>query len=166
MPFPFFQSLSTNIFLPQADLFAFIVFIAQVLIGLSLIFGIFTKSALLGGMLMNISFLLAGAVNPSTFYLVIQMLLFSMNADKVFSLDALRKPIPLKLMIHKHKHMLLICAFSSLVLASLAFSYIEDFTPEGAIEDAAAVTVVLLSMLSSFFIISYLRLGKPRKLIN
>ncbi len=160
MTFPFFQSLAINIFLPQAEAFAFVVFLAQVLVGLSLIFGVFTKPALLGGMLMNISFLLAGAVNPSTFYLVIQMLLFSMNAGEVLSLDALKRQPASKPLIHRHKRIFLVCAFSSLILASLAFPYIQDFSPKGAIEDVAAVTVVLLSMLSSFFAITYLRLNQ------
>ncbi len=160
MSFPFFKSLTTNVFLPQAEFFALIVFIAQVLVSLSLIFGVFTRPALLGGMFMNISFLLAGAVNPSTFYLVIQMLLFNMNAGEVLSLDTLKKQVPLKPLIHINRRMFLVCAFGLLLLASLAFPYIQDFSPEGAIEDTAAVTVVLLSMLSSFLLITYLRLGQ------
>ncbi len=161
MSFPFFQSLTSNIFLPQAEFFAFVVFVAQMLVGLSLILGVFTKPALLCGMLMNTSFLLAGAVNPSTFYLVIQMLLFSMNADAVLSLDIFRKQIAFKTLTHRHRQqMLLIGALSSLMLAGLAFPYIQDFSPEGAIEDTAAVTMVLLSMLSSFFAITYLRLNQ------
>ncbi len=83
-----------------------------------------------------------------------------MNADEVLSLNILKKQTGLKPLTHRHKRVFLVGTFCSLTLAGLAFPYIQDFSPEGAIEDVAAVIVVLLSMLSSFFAITYLRLNQ------
>ena len=57
--------LISHVFLPNADIFAFVVKSGEVLIGLGLILGCFTTLAALFGMTMNFAFLLTGTVSTN-----------------------------------------------------------------------------------------------------
>ena len=63
--------------------------IGQLLTGIAIGLGLFTNLALLGGLFMNLNFLLIGRVNPSAFYIVIQTVLFVGDAGMILGLDVL-----------------------------------------------------------------------------
>ena len=78
--FPFYETLITQLFEPNAFVLSWIVLIGELLAGLAILTGTLTNLGLLGGLLMNLNFVLAGVVNPSAFYIVIQGALLSANA--------------------------------------------------------------------------------------
>ncbi|HEX8684567.1 MAG TPA: hypothetical protein VF707_19775 [Ardenticatenaceae bacterium] len=155
--FPFYQSLMSEVFIPHALLLTYVIIIGQLLAGVSILAGFGVELALLGGMFMNVNFLLAGAVNPSVFYIVIQLVLLLYGAGRVFSIQALlsgqirptftagdgvwRRISP---------RFCYGCAILALGLLSglalYAFPFIEDFGPTRSVEDPAMITVVLSVM--------------------
>lgn len=74
--------------LPNADLFSFVVAWGEVLVGIALIFGLFTSFAALMGMTMNFAFLFSGTVstNAQMVILTIFVLVAGANAGK-YGLD-------------------------------------------------------------------------------
>jgi len=64
-----------NFALPNVGLFNFLVPVGEVLVGLGLIFGLATVPALLAGILMNWSFLMAGTVSTNPMLLMAAVLL-------------------------------------------------------------------------------------------
>jgi thiosulfate dehydrogenase [quinone] large subunit len=68
-----YVGLINNVFLPNAALFSTLVALGEVLVGLALIFGIFTKFAAVNGALMNIAFLAAGTSSSNPQMLVMQV---------------------------------------------------------------------------------------------
>ncbi len=67
--------LATEVFLPHAAVFGWVVMVGQLLAGLAILCGGFTSAALLGGLFMNLNFLIAEAPEPRAFYIAIQALL-------------------------------------------------------------------------------------------
>jgi uncharacterized membrane protein YphA (DoxX/SURF4 family) len=63
--FPFYERLINNLFMPHAQLLSWIIIVGELLAGLAIGLGLLTKPALLGGLFMNVNFLLVGRVNPS-----------------------------------------------------------------------------------------------------
>lgn len=61
-----YHNLIADLFLPNADLFAYLVTAGEILVGLALIFGVFTRLSALVGVTMNMSFLWSGvsSANP------------------------------------------------------------------------------------------------------
>lgn len=69
----------------NTGIFSFLVAWGELLVGLGLIFGTLTTLALLGGLLMNVSFLFAGAISSNPIYIIIEFILLTagFNAGKV-----------------------------------------------------------------------------------
>lgn len=86
--FPPYAWLIEHAFLPHATALSLVVLFGQLLAGLGIAGGALTNAALLGGLFMNLNFLLAGAPNPSTFYIVIQVVLLLANVGAVLGIDA------------------------------------------------------------------------------
>jgi thiosulfate dehydrogenase (quinone) large subunit len=84
-PFPFYSYLVQHVFLQHLPEMAFIVLLGQWLVGLGILFGAWTRLALLGGIFMNLNFLLIGRPDPNVFYCVIQWILCVARADRVMS---------------------------------------------------------------------------------
>ncbi len=61
-----YASFLENVALPNAQAFSYLIVFAEILVGLSLLFGLFTIIGLLAGGFMNLNFLLAGSgsMNP------------------------------------------------------------------------------------------------------
>lgn len=72
---PWFHLVTDVVVWPNLTVISGLVAGAQLLIGGALLAGRFRVPALLGGMALNVAFVLAGAVNPSVFYLVAQLAL-------------------------------------------------------------------------------------------
>lgn len=83
--YPLYVAFLENVAIPYADLFSFLVMWGEVLIGLGLILGLFTKTAALFGVVMNTSFLLAGTVstNPIMLIMAIFLLISRRNAGQL-----------------------------------------------------------------------------------
>jgi thiosulfate dehydrogenase [quinone] large subunit len=121
--FPFYERLVNNLFMPHAQLLSWIIIVGELLAGLAIGLGLLTKPALLGGLFMNVNFLLVGRVNPSAFYIVIQVALLSANAGTVSGLDALAvRRRPFKRLQNRQAFLLL--AIGLWVIAMLDIPYI------------------------------------------
>lgn len=169
--FPFYEGLITGPFLNHLALLGFIVMLGQLLVGVAVITGTFTNAALLSGIFMNANFLLAGVPDPSAFYIVIQVVLFVTGAGTVLGVDAwLSTRLPSGFLAvqgalprtRRRLRLLgalyLALAVLAITTAAAAFGYITDFSPAGSVEDPAAVTVVMLGVLSAYWVIACLRL--------
>jgi thiosulfate dehydrogenase [quinone] large subunit len=154
--FPFYERLVNHLFMPHVQLLSWIIIVGELLAGLAIGLGLLTKPALLGGLFMNMNFLLVGRVNPSAFYIIIQVALLSANAGAVLGLDALaarRRPFRHS----QNRQAFLLLAISLWVIAVLDVPYIRDFSPHSVTDPAMLLFILsILSGLSSF--ITFMRL--------
>lgn len=83
-----FHSLANDVFLPNADLLAYLVSFGELLIGLGLILGGLTRVAALSGVMMNMLFLWSGtsATNPPMLLLGVAIVLLGTHAGE-YGLD-------------------------------------------------------------------------------
>jgi len=175
--FPFYQSLIHQLFLPNAEALGWIITIGQALVGLALLTGTLTNAALLGGLFMNLNFLLSGNPDPSAFYIVIQASLLLANAGAVLGVDAHlsqllhgRHPLFAALVAGLRSHMHLPSqrrffvgtGLVSLPLVGYALAYAKDFSPGGSVKDPAMVLVVLAMMGLACSVIGYVQ-WRPRR---
>ena len=78
-----YSPFTDSVVAPAAVAVAWFVAAVQVLVGISLLVGWSPRVALVAGMALNVQFVLAGAVNPSAFYLVIQGALLVWSIDQL-----------------------------------------------------------------------------------
>ena len=81
---PLFRSFADAFVAPFAGPVAWLVVEVQIAIGVCLLLGRYTRQALWAGVVLNLTFVMSGRVNPSAFYLVMEMVL----------LFALSRPLP------------------------------------------------------------------------
>jgi thiosulfate dehydrogenase [quinone] large subunit len=172
--FPFYKSVIFHLFLPHAEVLGYTIMLGELVVGLAILAGIFSSAALLGGIFMNLNFLLAGVPNPTTFYIVIQVALLATRAGAVLGVDTwLSTKLPNSLLVAhaaprrragslQRRAGLLLAGFA-LLGAVTAFGYISDFSPAGSVEDPAAVLVVLLFLASAYGVIMFLRAWEPTR---
>lgn len=157
--FPAYRAAMEGVFLPAAPVLAWVVLIGQLLAGLGILFGAFTGAALLGGLFMNLNFLLAGASNPSGFYVVIQAALLAANAGAVLGLDARRAPswprpgLP--------RLTLGLGVLLALAVALLALSRVRAWDPAGSVHDPAMVLAILAGLAAWWLGLALLRIPAP-----
>lgn len=167
--FPAYRELIENVFLPNVQLLAVIVIAGQLLAGMGIMTGTFTNLALLGGLLMNVNFILAGQVNPSAFYVIIQSVLFISNVGAVLGVDEfLSRRIHYTLLVaHPHwerdylpieKRSLLILSLVSGLVAIVASVHVQDWGPK-SVEDPAMILLVLSTLGGLSTLIVYFRFG-------
>lgn len=87
--FPLYEMLITELFLPNVVLLSWLVLMGEWLVGMALITGTLTNVALFFGVLMNVNYIMAGVIDPSILYIVIQGILYSSQAGASFSFDAI-----------------------------------------------------------------------------
>lgn len=77
-----FVWLAQNVFIPAAPAFSYMVAFGEVLIGLALLVGLFTRFAAFWGAFLNLLFMLAGSsgVNPYMFTIELSILLVGVSA--------------------------------------------------------------------------------------
>lgn len=77
-----YHNLTEDLFLPNADLFAYLVVAGELLVGLALIFGVFTRLGALFGVTMNMAFLWSGvsSTNPPMLLLGLAIVLVGRRA--------------------------------------------------------------------------------------
>ena len=156
--FPAYAWMISNVFLPSAPLLSWIIMAGQLLVGLGLLFGAFSRVALIGGLFMNLNFIAAGMPSPSVFYVVMQIMLLFSNAGRVFGLDGiaheratfrtLEQPIQRRIGRHQmqfrlSRNVMLVLAVICAALAFSALPFAKDFSPKGSINDPAILMCVM-----------------------
>jgi thiosulfate dehydrogenase [quinone] large subunit len=159
--FPTYQALLGGVFLPHAALLSWIVMLGQLLAGIAIVSGSLTNAALLGGIFMNVNFLLAGVPDPSAFYIVIQAVLVLAGAGAILGFDAwlvsrIRSPLLVGKPAHSRSEPL-VARSAAVALAALALGcamyaifHVQDWTPGGSVRDPAAILAVLSAMTASW----------------
>lgn len=147
--FPFYATLITDLFAPNAPFLGWIVAVGEFLAGVAILMGTLTSLALLGGLFMNLNFVLAGVVNPSAFYVVIQATLLAAGAGMVLGGDALLAPYTrrLRTAIPAGRWMTLATGLACTIAATLVVPYIRDFGPHSV--DDPAMLLFILAMLGA-----------------
>ncbi len=151
--FPFYGTLMETVFLPGATVLGIIVILVQLFAGLAILFGAYTNAGLLVGLVMNVNFVLAGAVDPSTFYIVIQLVLFFGGAGTVLGVDASRAtgthsplltaPTAVDRERAQHRRVYGFIAAVCLIFAVAMTPYVSTLAPATVVEDPAMILVVL-----------------------
>jgi len=152
--FPFYETLILQLFEPNALLLSWIVLIGELLVGIAILTGTLTNLALLGGLFMNLNFVLAGVVNPSAFYIVIQYVLLTTNAGATLGLDGILSGRITSFFIVAQsqseiekrafeKWLFLTSGTLCGLIAAWVVPYIRDFGPH-SIDDPAMLLFILL----------------------
>jgi thiosulfate dehydrogenase [quinone] large subunit len=165
---PAYAALADAVFLPNAAVLGWIVMAGQLLTGLGILTGTLTSAALLGGLFMNLNFLLIGRPDPSAFYIVIQAALLLTGAGSVCGLDARlgrrwRNPLLVagaELDVAgqvRARRLALFAAPIALGVALLSLRNAHDFTPGGSVKDPAMVLAVLAATAAVSALVAYLQ---------
>ena len=85
---PWYASVVSDVFLPNAEVFAWLVAVGEFAVGAALLAGLFTRPAALAGIAMSLAFLWAGvsSTNPPLLLLGLAILFFGHNAGQ-YGLD-------------------------------------------------------------------------------
>lgn len=165
--FPFYETLITQLFAPNAFALSWIILIGELLVGVSILTGTLTNLGLLAGIFMNLNFVLAGVVNPSAFYIVIQAVLLSANAGTVLSMDSVLSRYSGSFLIAQpassergnkpsRRRALLVGGILCALAALLAVPHIRDFGPH-SVDDPAMLLFILLMLGAMLFGIHFVR---------
>ena len=76
-----FQTLTDKVFLPNADILAYLVAYGELLVGIALIVGFLTRISVLFGVAMNLAFLFAGTTSTNPQMLVLGLAIASFGAS-------------------------------------------------------------------------------------
>jgi uncharacterized membrane protein YphA (DoxX/SURF4 family) len=143
---PFFRPVMNGLIAPNAQFVAIVVVVTQLLCGLAIAIGKPLRPALRWVFLMNVVFIMSGKVNPSAFYLVMEIVLLFAIADGVISV---RPSAPSRRTVA--------AACASLGLGAAVVPYIRTIEPAKVIDDPAMmltftafiITVTLLLRMSA-----------------
>ncbi len=116
---PYFGPFSDGVIEPWAGGIAWLVLVAQLVVGGCLLSNRYVRPALWAAVILNVSFVMAGRVNPSAFYLVMEAAL----------LLALSRPVSVP--IAQRRAVLWVC------VASLSLPFVRTLHPAEAIDDPA-----------------------------
>ncbi len=176
--FPFYDNFINTICAPNALVLGWVVMIGELLVGMAIMTGTLTTLALLAGLFMNLNFILIGSVNPSAFYIIIQVVLLMGQAGTILSVDALlsahlSKAIPparWNLAATKARRraqqgaLILTLLCGSVTLLSALF--IRDYGPS-SVDDPAMLLSILSSLSGLFSLGLYLRnVNEPSRAIS
>lgn len=161
--FPFYQTLISQLFEPNVLILSFLVLVGELAAGLAILTGTLTIPALLGALFMNVNFVLAGEVNPSAFYIVIQYALLSANVGMILGGDSLLAARAKNgAIIHRtslpSQRLLMASAIFCGIGAMFAIPYIRDFGPH-SVDDPAMLLFILLMLGTMLSCIHLVRKG-------
>lgn len=165
--FPEFEIFLHTIVEPAAPLVVWVVIALQLYCGAGILLGRSTNAALLTGMGLNLTFMLAGVPNPSAFYVLIQVMLFCAGAGAIMGLDR-RTSVPERSLLIAARADNLVSgprdrwwlgglATLLLVVSAYSFAHGRDFSPAGSINDPALVLGTMSALGGLIFFISALR---------
>jgi thiosulfate dehydrogenase (quinone) large subunit len=173
--FPVYRQLIETVLRPGSRWVGWALTALQLLVGIGILLGAYTNLALLLGIVMNANFMLAGQINPSAFYIMIQTVLFVTGAGAIIGLDGSR------IRRHRMASSILLVAqpnarqasngdrIAVAGLAALAgamswvgFAYATDWTPTG-VSDPALVFGTVMGLGALSLIILRFRLSDSRK---
>jgi thiosulfate dehydrogenase [quinone] large subunit len=94
-----YAQLARDVFLPNAVLFSYLVAFGELMVGVALIVGLFTRFSALMGVLMNLAYLFAGTVSTNPQLLVVGMVITLVGGIAVsyYGMDYFARPIEEKL---------------------------------------------------------------------
>jgi len=163
--FPFYAQLVQTVFEPASLTLGLLIMVCQFLVGLAVIAGTFTNLALLGGLFMNLNFILIGEVDPSAFYVVIQVVLLLSNIGATLGLDTfLGSKVRFFLLVAKpadrrysrlEKSVMGSIVALSLVGALSLIPSIEAFGP-ASVHDPVTLLFILALFTAAFFLTTLL----------
>ena len=84
---PFFRPVMDHVFAPFAIAVTVVVIVAEIMAGLAIALGRSIRVALQVGVALNVAFILCGQVNPSAFYLVMEIVLLFAMADGLIGMQ-------------------------------------------------------------------------------
>ena len=157
--FPFYQRIIETVLSPGGRWVGWVVMLMQLVVGLAILSGTYTNLALILGASLNLTFMLAGRITPSVFYIAIQTLLFVTEAGTAFGVDgeldrrwsqdrppiALAARIPHRETIAKDVSDVTILAVVAALFSGLGFLHASDFGP-GGIDDPGLVLGAVMAM--------------------
>lgn len=176
--FPLYEQLIQSVLRPGTRWVGWIVMPLQLVVGLGIITGTYTNLALLIGSAMNANFIMAGQINPSAFYIVIQTVLFVTGAGAILGSDGkrARRPegIPSILLV-AHPDLRRTSNADQVAVGALAgvagalswfgFAHATDWSPSGVGDPALVLGTVMgvgaLSLIILRFRLSFARPKEP-----
>ncbi len=166
--FPEFETFLHSIVEPAAPVVAWLVVALQLYCGAGILLGRSTNAALLTGIGLNLTFMLGGVPNPSAFYVLIQLILFSAGAGAIMGFDGRASAPDRSLLIgaradnrasHPNDRWWLGGLASVLfAVSAYSFAHARDFSPAGSVNDPALVLGTVAALGGLIFFISALRL--------
>ena len=129
---PFFRPVLDHLIAPGAQAVAIVVVVTQLACGFAIAIGKPLRLALRWAVLLNIVFILCGKVNPSAFYLVMEIVLLFAIADGTIGV---RPTTPSRRTI--------VMAGTTAALAAAMAPYIRTIEPAKVIDDPAMMLVFL-----------------------
>ena len=129
---PFFRPIMEHAIPPAAAGVGVAVMLAEIACGLALATGRFMRAALYIGAVMNVAFVFAGRVNPSAFYLVMEIALLFAIADGTIGISPTRATSRTRT-----------AAFAWFALALVFVPYIRTMEPADVIADPAIMCLFL-----------------------
>ncbi len=129
---PFFRPVMEHLITPGATVVAIVVAVTQIACGLAIGLGKHLRLALRWACLMNVIFILTGRVNPSAFYLVMEIVLLFAIADGTMGV---RPTLPTGRTV--------VAAGVSIATAAAMVPYVRTVEPSKVIEDPAMMLVFL-----------------------
>jgi len=169
VPIPQYDWLIDAVLSPAGPVIGWLVMLLQLVIGLAIISGTDTNLAFLIGIVMNVNFMLAGEINPSAFYIVIQTVLFVMGAGGVIGFDSVlakQRPTPSLLIVarpdpretsERDRTAIDVLALLAGLMSWLGFAHVNDFSPTG-ITDPGLVLGTVMAVTTFSLLILRLRL--------
>ncbi len=164
--FTSYEWMIENIWYPTAQPLGWVVMAIQLTIGLAIFCGAYTNAALLAGIVLNVNFMLAGSINPSAFYIVIQVALLAVGVGAVFGFDDGLQADWKSILVtakttgvastRRDRRVVLGLAMTFLLAGSMAISRATDFTP-GGIEDPALVLAAVLFVSAMIMLLAIAR---------
>lgn len=166
--FPFYEMLMTGLFTDHASVLSNLIIAGEFYAGLAILFGFFTRPALIGGLFMNLNFIMAGTVNPSAFYIMIQITLLASNVGHVLGIDGFlhswqaHKEFegPSTAGLRRQMRACLVGAAVMLLGIILAVPQVQSVDPATSIEDPALLLTLLFALSGSLLVVLYARVFK------
>lgn len=147
--FPEFGRLVQTVVEPSAPLVSGVVLALQLVCGAGILVGSLTNAALLMGIGMNFVFMLAGVPNPSAFYVLIQLVLFTANTGAIIGFDGRVAARERSLLVAARAHHVTPrrqdrwwlggLSVMFFILSVYSFAHASDFSAAGSVTDPAMV---------------------------